>query len=350
MTERIRIGVIGLRFGSQVHVPAFRSDPRCEVIALAGRDSTKAAAIARELDLAAPFADWHDLVAAPDIDAVSIAVPPASQAAIVAEAARNRKHVFCEKPLAASLTDAREALGSVEAAGIVHGIDFIFPEISHWQQAKEMIAQGTIGRPVHFAYTWRVETYASRTNADTWKNRPEEGGGVLGNFASHVFHNIEWLLGDIEAIESIVSPGGARRGRAVDGIVRLAHDCWGSLSISADAFLGTGHLVEVYGDEGALVLHNPTNDYVLGFRLSLGTRASGALACVSSDERATPSSDGRLAPVSRLVWRFIDAIRDTGAMSPNLAHGVRVQELLALAEAATQPVQRLPLHRTAITS
>jgi predicted dehydrogenase len=334
MNRRIRVGVVGLRFGSQVHIPAFRSDPRCEVMALAGRDASKAADIARALEVPASYADWRELVAASDVDAVSIAVPPAAQPAIIAEAARHRKHVFCEKPLAASVADARQALVSAQAAGVVHGIDFIFPEIAVWQQAKASLAGGAIGRPAHFAYTWRTETYASRTNAPTWKNRPDEGGGVLGNFVSHVVYNIEWLLGGIRGFEGLVYRRDRRRGRAFDGVVRLENGVTGSLSVSTDAFLGSGHIVEIYGDEGTLVLHNSGSDYVAGFRLNLGTRASGALAGMATLQDAGAALDGRLAAVSRLVRRFVDAIHGGAAMTPNLADGVRVQELLALAEAA----------------
>jgi predicted dehydrogenase len=341
MSRRIGVGVIGLRFGSQVHVPAFRSDARCEVIALAGRDASKAADTARRLELPGSYDDWHELVAASDIDAVSIAVPPAAQPVIIGEAVRHGKHVFCEKPLAASPAGARQALAAVKTAGVVHGIDFIFPEIAVWQQAKTSLARGAIGRPLHFAYTWRTETYASRTNAPTWKNRADEGGGVLGNFGSHVLYNIEWLLGGIREFEGLVCPRDRRRGRAIDGVVRLENGVAGSLSISTDAFLGSGHAVEIYGDEGTLVLRNSSSDYVSGFSLSLGTRASGALAPRLDDEGAGGEVDGRLSSVSKLVHRFIDAIHDGRAMTPNLVDGVRVQELLALAESAADRFPQL---------
>ena len=334
MRGRLRAGVIGLRFGSQVHIPAFRSDPRCDVIALAGRDAGKAADIARALDVPASYADWRELVAAPDVDAVGIAVPPAAQPAIIAEAVRHQKHVFCEKPVAASVADAQQAMLAAKAAGVVHGIDFIFPEIAVWQQAKASLADGAIGRPMHFAYAWRTETYASRTNAPTWKNRTEDGGGVLGNFVSHVVYNIEWLLGGIREFEGLAHPPDRRRGRAFDSVVRLESGVTGTLSVSTDAFLGSGHIVEIYGDEGTLVLRNSAADYVTGFGLHLGTRVSGALECVLTHPDAGAAVDGRLEPVSALVRRFIDAIHGGRAMMPSLAEGVRVQELLALAEAA----------------
>ena len=173
----VRVCVIWLRFGGQVHIPAFRQDNRCVVTARAGRDPSKAAALARELNVPASYASWRDLIEATEIDAVSIAVPPAAQPAMIAEAARHGKHVFCEKPLAASISDARQALNAVQSAGVVHGIDFIFPEIAAWQRARALMQEGAIGRVVHFAYTWRIETYASRTNADSCRPKSRADAG-----------------------------------------------------------------------------------------------------------------------------------------------------------------------------
>src|SRR6202011_3095632 len=90
--------------------------------------------------------------------------------------------------------------------------------------------------------------------------------------------------------------GNRRWGRAIDGVVRLENSVAGSLSVSSDAFMGSGHLVEIYGDEGTLVLHNRTSDYVTGFRLNVGTRASGALTRVSDEDAEDAQVDGRLGP------------------------------------------------------
>jgi predicted dehydrogenase len=338
VTRRLNIGVVGLRFGADVHVPAFRNDARCEVSGIAGRDPATVADVARRLGVPRPFEDWRALVDAPDIDAVGIAVPPAAQPPIIVYAAEHGKHVFCEKPVAATVEDARSALAAVERSGVVHGIDFIFPEIAAWRRAQALLAAGAIGRIAHFAYTWRVETYASRTNADTWKSRPTEGGGALGNFVSHAFYNIEWLFGPIRRIPMFACPKGPRTGRAVDGIVDVEGvdgNVSGNLSVCTDAFLGSGHRIEIYGEGGTLTLHNPTPDYASGFHLTLGSRAMSAPAAMT-DAETDSGPDGRLAPVSRLVRRFVDAIESGQQTTPNLSHGVRVQELLAGAAAVAE--------------
>lgn len=313
-------------------MPAFRADPRCEVTAIAGSAPGRAEAVARELGIPAAFPDWTSLVGAADVDIVSIATPPRIQPDIAIEAARRGRHLFCEKPLADSGARARDVLAMARATRIVHGIDFLFPEIEVWRQARAILMRGSIGRLQHFAYAWRVETYASRMNTLTWKNRLDEGGGALGNLASHAFYNIEWLLGSVSAIRSFVMPDGSRESRAADGVVELEGGATGTLSISTDAFLGCGHVLEIYGDEGTLVLSNTTSDYANGFTLRLGTRSAPALSPVDVAS-AHAVVDGRLPLVAALVSRLVDAIEGGNPMSPSLADGARVQDLLDLAAA-----------------
>lgn len=323
----IRVGVVGTRFGAQVHVPAFRADPRCVVAAIAGRDCERARAAAISLDVPASHGDWRSLVADPDIDAVSIAMPPCEQPAVVIEAARLGKHVFCEKPLAATLQGAEEAFASATRAGVVHAIDFLFPEISAWARAKALLAAGAIGSPRHFSYTWRVETYASRTGADSWKNRDDEGGGAVGNFLSHVIFNVEWLLGGVVGLDRVARRDVVGAGAFCDCVALLANGVHGSIAISTDALLGGGHEIRVFGDVGTLVLRNLSADYASGFEVIVGTRQSG---CLDVDTPAQPplGGDGRIGPVALVVRRFLDAIERGGGMTPNLEDGLRVQQWL----------------------
>lgn len=317
--------MIGLRFGAQVHVPAFRTDPRCVVTALAGRDFARTRSIAEELDIPSSHADWRELVSDASIDAVSIAVPPLEQGPIIVEAARLGKHVFCEKPVAASLKDAEHALASARQAGIVHAIDFIFPEIPVWQSARRLLLDGAIGAPRHFSYSWKVQTFAARTMADSWKNRNEHGGGARGNFLPHAIFNIEWLLGRLVRLDSLPRQG-TEKSAFCDCIVYLEGGSHGSLSITTDAFLGEGHHLQIFGASGTLVISNPTMDYADGFELRMGTLTTGHLQLM---ERApAANSDGRIAPVGQIVRRFVDGILEGNAVTPNLEDGVRIQRWL----------------------
>jgi predicted dehydrogenase len=320
----IRVGVVGLRFGARVHVPAFRGDSRCVVTALAGRTLEGTAAMAAELGIPGSYAGWRALLAQGAIDAISIAVPPAEQPAIIVEAARHGKHVFCEKPLASTVSAAEEAVDAVRASGVVHAMDLIFPEIPAWRRMHDMLCSGAIGAVRHFSYVWHIETSASRTKADSWKNRSDEGGGVVANFLSHVIFNLEWLLGRVIEIETVQPRDGRSTVSFFDCVVYLENGVHGMVSVSTDAYLGGGHRLVVFGESGTAVLCNATADYAGSFELRLGTRESGRLDVVTRDQ-ASPEVDGRIEPVGRIAARFLDGILGGRIPTPNLEDGLRVQ-------------------------
>jgi len=335
----LNIGIIGLGFGSQVHVPAFRRDPRCRIAAIAGRDKEKAADIGRKLSIDTTYDDWRSIIENPGISAVSIAVPPGGQATIAKAALEAGKHVFCEKPLAANGADAAMLYKSALAGASIHAVDFIFPELPLWIKARDLIHGGQLGQIRHATLDWRVETYAAKVNAQTWKNNPDQGGGVLNNFVSHVAHNIEWLFGEIEFVTAALR--GPRTGAetCVQATLDLKAGFPVFISVASDAFLGHGHRLAVYGQEGTILLENRTADYASGFELSAGTRATGALRLTGRDEPKA-GVDGRIAPVARLASRFLDAILGGAPMNPNFADGLRAQLILDEMRASNQDGRR----------
>jgi predicted dehydrogenase len=332
MREPLRIGVIGVGFGQQVHVPAFRADARCQVVAICARSREHAARAAARLGVPQTYGDALQMMASREVDAVSIAVPPALQPELVVAAAEAGKHVFCEKPLAADVAAAERALAAAEKSGVAHAMDFIFPEIPAWQQARSLLAAGTLGALRHAAVSWRVESYAFARGLDSWKMRSTEGGGTLNNFVSHSLYYLEWLLGPVTRIAARFTPRQSAGEARVDAWLELASGCPVTLSVAADAFLGSGHRLEIYGEQGTLRLENRTADYVNGFTLSVGTRSTGAFSAQTLEPPGEP--DGRIAAASAIVRRFVDAVLSGSAVEPNLAHGLRVQHLMAAARAA----------------
>src|SRR4051794_10737231 len=122
MRESIFVCVIGIGYGQQVQVPAFRSGPRCRVVAICASTMERAARFAGKLEIPRAFGDWREVVADPGTDAVAIVVPPALQVLIVLAAASARKHVFCEKPVALSAAQAREMFRAVEEARVASAV------------------------------------------------------------------------------------------------------------------------------------------------------------------------------------------------------------------------------------
>jgi predicted dehydrogenase len=332
----IRLGIVGCNYGIAVQLPAFRNDTRCEVVALAGGDGARTAARARELGIEHAFGGWEMLVDHPDVDAVAVATPPTLQPDIAIAALRRRKPVFVEKPAAPGLAAAAAMQREAALSGLPAMIDFNFSQIPAWRHAKAMLEGGEIGRLRHVVVTWNVENAATRLRLRNWKTDVESGGGALGNFVSHSFHYLEWLCGNIDGLSARLSgpPSMPETETNVDLALGFASGASGHLAMSCASYLGSGHRLEFYGEEGTLVLVNSTSDYMRGFELLHGRRPASALVPVRVDDgldRRFP--DGRIGPVSRLATRFLDAIEGRARASPDFADGYRVQCLI---EAARQ--------------
>lgn len=328
----VRIGIVGGNYGRMVHLPAFRTDPRCEVIALAGTDPVRTAALAREAGVAHGFGDWETLVEHADVDAVVIATPPQLQPQIALRALALGKPVFVEKPLAADLAGAAAMVRQAAASQRPAMIDFQFAEILTWRRAKALLDAGVIGRLRHAVVTWHVETAVTRLRLTSWKTSRGAGGGVLGNLVSHCFYYLEWFCGPLAGLSARLFglPGAAPDNESTVALAfAFASGAGGSLSVSSASYLGTGHRIAFYGDEGMLMLVNETADTMRGFQLLHARRPAATLTrIVEEDPLDSRFPDGRIAPVSRLVARFLDSIEQGGAAVPGFAEGYRVQQLI----------------------
>src|SRR5580765_1371677 len=120
----IRLGIVGTNYGRTVHLPAFRADPRCQVVALAGSDAARTAEFARAANVPKGYGNWRALVEDKDVQAVAIATLPTLQAQIAMRALELGKPVFAEKPMASDLDGARAMLQQATKSRLPTMIDF----------------------------------------------------------------------------------------------------------------------------------------------------------------------------------------------------------------------------------
>ena len=335
----IRLGIVGSNYGRTVQLPAFRADPRCEVVALAGRDADRTTELARTAGIAKGYGDWRALVDDKDVQAVAIATLPGLQAQIAIRALELGKPVFAEKPMAGDLISARAMLRQATLSRLPTMIDFNFHQIMCWQRAKAMLDAGAIGALRHVVVNWHVESRAIQMRMRNWKTLGDDGGGVLGNFISHCFHYLEWCCGPIAGLSARVTglPDDAELETTAAMALQFRAGPLCSLNMSCASFLGGGHRIEIFGEDGTLVLHNPGADYMRGFKLFHAKRPAAALERVQvTDPIDAQFPDGRIAPVSRLAKMFFDAIESGGTAIPGFSEGYRVQQLMDAARRSHQ--------------
>ncbi len=338
----IRIGIIGSNYGRTVLLPAFRADPRCEVVAMAGSNAARTQELAKEAGIAKAYSDWRALLDDKDVQAVVIATLPSLQSDIAVAALKAGKPVFAEKPMAGSLAQARAMLDAAKQSKLPTGIDFNFTRIIAWLRAKEMLDEGCVGALRHVAVHWHVESYAIQKRMRNWKTAGgNDGGGVIGNFVSHCFHYLEWFAGPIAGLQARVAgmPDDPELQATVAMALRYKAGPQVSLSMSCASYAGIGHRIEFFGEDGTLVLHNPTLDYMRGFELTYAKRPGKPERIAVDDPADAQYPDGRIAPVSRLAKHFLDAIETGRQVAPDFAAGYRTQTLIDAAQRSNKQGQ-----------
>jgi scyllo-inositol 2-dehydrogenase (NAD+) len=159
-----------------------------DLVAVADADPQRAHQVAARLGVERWFGDPHDLLASRDVDAVVIATPDETHAAMVMAAAEAGKDILCEKPLATTLTDADRALAAVAAARVRLQIGFMRRYDPAYAAAKAALDAGQLGRPALFRGIHRNPQVTS----EYFLSNP---AAPYTNSMIHDFDNALWFLG-----------------------------------------------------------------------------------------------------------------------------------------------------------
>ena len=131
----LRIGVIGTGFAGSTHARAAVGLPGAELRAIAAATIAEAEPLATELGVRV-LRDVPALCASEDIDLVVVASPTYLHAEHVIAAARAGKQVFCEKPIARTLDDARAMVRACDQAGVRLAIGHVVRFFPEYRRAK----------------------------------------------------------------------------------------------------------------------------------------------------------------------------------------------------------------------
>jgi predicted dehydrogenase len=345
----LRIGIIGAGFGRWVHLPAFLALPEVRVMGIAAATPEKTHQIAQEHRLPYTFENWQEVIACPQVDAISLATPPVQNEAIVKAAFAAKKPVLCEKPLAGSVEQALRMYQMALRSGLPHMVDFEFRAIPAWRLTHELLHQQHIGRLRHVAIHWIMEHWADVARSSSWKTDSAQGGGILNSLAVHVFDYVAWFLAPIQAVTAQLtnrisqrpgqSPSNAED--CVHLLLTLTDGTPVSVTISAIARAGRGHHVEFYGENGTLILKNENvQDFAAGFGLWENKGTGWQIRPIPERLQfagGAAFADGRIPPVLEIARRFVAAVQDAStAFEPSFEQGLNAQLVLEAARQAQQ--------------
>jgi predicted dehydrogenase len=189
-----------------------------------------------------------------DIAAVYIATPAYLHAAQACQAAEAGKHVFCEKPLGLTVTDARRMLAACRKAKVKLGTAFMMRFHSQHQAACELIRKGRLGKPV-YARTQLSCWYPPIRGA--WRQDPElGGGGSLIDMGGHCLDLLELFFGPAKSVSCMVNHS-VHDYASEDSAVVLARFKNGALA-TVDTFFcipdnSSQNRLEFYGSKGCIL-------------------------------------------------------------------------------------------------
>ncbi|GAB3347917.1 Gfo/Idh/MocA family protein [Amycolatopsis echigonensis] len=154
--------------------------------------------------------DWRDVVAHPDVQAISITAPNYLHREIASAVAAAGKHFWIEKPVGRTTDDAAAVAAAADKAGVRTAVGFNYrhaPSVTH---ARDLIASGAIGRITHVRGRFLNDYAAEPGGVLSWRfQRDRAGLGVLGDLMTHAVDLLQYLLGpvtEVSALTSIVIP------------------------------------------------------------------------------------------------------------------------------------------------
>jgi predicted dehydrogenase len=278
MKETIGVGLIGYGYIGRVHAYAYQSLPylynpmpaAIRLVGVAAQSEGTVRLAAGQTGVSLAVQDYHQVIAREDVDLVDICVPNHLHKEIVLAAVQAGKHIYCEKPLAASLADARQIAEAARRSKGFFQVTFNYRFAPAILRARQLLETGFLGEVIGFSAEYLHSGYLSTARPMSWRlRRSQSGGGALVDLGSHAADLLVYLTGQkirrVQAKTCTVvprrqAPGGSWEEVDVDDqaqvLVELESGASGVIQASRVAMGAADSLnIVVRGSQGAFAWH-----------------------------------------------------------------------------------------------
>jgi predicted dehydrogenase len=306
--------------------------PSVELTAIAELDPALRDEASKRVPSAAAYADFRELLAEAQVEAVVIALPNPLHVPAAVAAFERGLHVYLEKPLGLSLAEGREAVRAWHNSGRVGMIGYNYRFGPMQIEARRLIAEGRIGKVVAMQ---SVFASAAR-DLPPWKQRRKTGGGALLDLASHHLDLSAWLL-DADPI-AIACSVRSLHSEDDTAMLQLEFENGPTAQIMASIAAVENDRFEISGDAGRIVfdryrsdkieIHPPSLERVRMLRAGYAFRDLASF----SYWRGKFTDAGPEVSYWKALEAFVDAALAGRQVSPNLDAGYRGLEIIEAAE------------------
>jgi predicted dehydrogenase len=365
--KEIRVALIGRKFMGIAHSNAFRNATIWTDIP--AKITMKCVCAEDSIENLRVFADkygwescepnWRKVVTRDDIDLIIIATPNYLHKEIAIEAAKNGKHILCEKPMANNLSEAREMLEAVEKAGVKHCCGFSYRFTPSLALARQLVQEGRIGRVYHVFVRYAQDWIADPNFGMVWRfDKKIAGSGPLGDLSAHSIDATRFVtgltfkevIGNLQTLikerpldsNNIIGPKGKV---TVDDVAQfLVNFEGGATGCYESTRLATGrknyNTIEVNGEKGSIVWNFEDQNYLLFYDNDLSPKEAG-FRKINVTHDVHPYKGGwwpqghgiGYADLFTIeVAEFVRSIVEDTPFTPSFEDGVKCQEILEAIE------------------
>ena len=369
MAKKVNVGLVGYKFMGKAHSNAYSDvamffdlDAEPVMKAICGRDEKGVKAAAEKFGWETYETDWEKLVKRSDIDLVDITAPSNAHKDIAIGAAEAGKHVFCEKPLALNLADAREILKITEKAGVKHMINFNYRTAPAVALAKKMIDDGLLGKIYHFRGVYLQDWIIDPEFPIVWRlDKSVAGSGSHGDLNAHIIDIARFLVGDFKSVvgmeETFIkerplteigttggldakATGGKGKVTVDDATLFLARFENGAIATFEATRFAAGrknhNRFEINGSKGSVVFNLERMNELEYYNVDDPVGLQG-FRTIQTTDGSHPYLHAWWPPAHIIgyehtfihqVYNFMQAIADDKSPSPSFVDGVKCQEVL----------------------
>jgi myo-inositol 2-dehydrogenase/D-chiro-inositol 1-dehydrogenase len=323
--EKLKIGIVGAGYIGGVHAALLARDQRVTVGRVHDVQIEAAEKLARTTG-AAVARDLEDLLGA--VDAVYVTTPNTRHAAVALAAIGGGKHVFCEKPMATSLGDARAVLEAATRSDVVFQVGHNRRFAPVYATLKETLRK----RPPHSAH---VKMNRGELLNPEWVGDPQVTGGFLYETAIHMFDMMRFLFGDVVSLDAA---GSSHEYPEIDDfsvLLRFRSGIHATLASSADAsWLFPFERLEVFCHHATITTREM--ETIVESREIDGRHLTQSMQLMSKEEKWGYAQEDRA---------FVDSILDGSPIAVTALDGFKSVELVDACYRAVRTGERVTLNQ-----
>jgi len=262
----IHWGIIGAStIAREWMINAINKPPDSKVVALLSQSSHRGRSYEKQFKIERTYTQLNQFLLDPDIDVVYIGTTNELHMNHTLAAAAASKHVLCEKPLALSLTDAKQMIDACNAADIIMGTNHHLRNAVSHRTLRQLIKDNSIGDPLAVRVFHAVSL---PPHLQTWRvNNPKSGAGVILDITVHDTDTLRFILHDeVESVMAVSATQGLGKYGIKDSVMGVMKFRRGTLAQFHDSFV-IGHAetgLEVYGTTGSLIARDVMTQRPIG--------------------------------------------------------------------------------------